>query len=51
MACPTCSAAACPAACRAPRWWSSNLDRISVVLSLIWISCIVGLALMYKHNF
>lgn len=28
-----------------------NLDRISVVLSVIWISCIVGLALMYKHNF
>ena len=27
-----------------------NLDRISVVLSVIWISCIVGLALLYKHN-
>ena len=28
-----------------------NLDRISVVLSVIWISCIVALSLMYKHNF
>lgn len=27
-----------------------NLDRISVILSSIWISCIVALALLYKHN-
>ena len=26
-----------------------NLDRISVVLSLVWISCIVALGLMYRH--
>ncbi|MBS2536790.1 preprotein translocase subunit SecG [Catenulispora sp. NF23] len=28
-----------------------NLDRISVVLSIVWITCIVALGLMYKHNF
>src|SRR5256885_188652 len=27
-----------------------NLDRISIVLSIIWISCIVALSLMYKHS-
>ncbi|NUR58460.1 MAG: preprotein translocase subunit SecG [Catenulispora sp.] len=27
-----------------------NLDRISVVLSIIWIGCIVALSLMYKHS-
>jgi len=27
-----------------------NLDRISIVLSTIWITCIVVLALLYKHN-
>ena len=27
-----------------------NLDRISVVLSVVWISCIVALGLMYKHS-
>ncbi len=27
-----------------------NLDRISVVLSLIWIACIVALGLLYKHT-
>ena len=27
-----------------------NLDRISVVLSLIWIACIVTLGLLYKHT-
>jgi preprotein translocase subunit SecG len=27
-----------------------NLDRISVILSIIWISCIVALGLFYKHN-
>lgn len=27
-----------------------NLDRISVVLSITWITCIVTLALLYKHN-
>ena len=28
-----------------------NLDRISVILSIVWITCIVALGLMYKHNF
>ena len=27
-----------------------NLDRISVVLSVIWTACIVALGLMYKHK-
>ena len=27
-----------------------NLDRISVVLSVIWLACIVALGLMYKHS-
>lgn len=27
-----------------------NLDRISIVLSVIWIACIVALSLMYKHS-
>ena len=49
VACPTCSAAACPAA-GGSSVVERNLDRISVVLSVIWISCIVSLALLYKHN-
>ena len=27
-----------------------NLDRISVVLSIIWVASIVTLGLFYKHN-
>jgi len=27
-----------------------NLDRISIVLSVIWISCVVALGLLYKHT-
>jgi len=27
-----------------------NLDRISVVLSVLWITCIVVLGLLYKHT-
>jgi preprotein translocase subunit SecG len=27
-----------------------NLDRISVILSIIWVACIVALGLLYKHT-
>jgi preprotein translocase subunit SecG len=27
-----------------------NLDRISVVLSILWVVCIVALGLLYKHT-
>jgi preprotein translocase subunit SecG len=27
-----------------------NLDRISVILSVIWIACVVALGLLYKHT-
>ena len=27
-----------------------NLDRISIVLSVIWIACVVALGLLYKHT-
>lgn len=27
-----------------------NLDRISIVLSVIWIGCVVALGLLYKHT-
>jgi preprotein translocase subunit SecG len=27
-----------------------NLDRISVILSIVWVTCIVTLGLFYKHN-
>jgi preprotein translocase subunit SecG len=27
-----------------------NLDRITIVAGLVWISCIVGIGLLLKHN-